>query len=163
VAAARRVMGRIDLDPASSRKANATVKAKRFFTWQGNGLAREWSGKVWMNHPFGRKTNKPWIAKLEAEHLSGRVDEALCICFASTSEQWFAPLLQRPQCFLKTRTNYRLPNGKIKRGATKGSVVTYFGPNAEAFAREFSKLGTVKVVYQAANHRGQSSRRNHTL
>ena len=33
----------------------------------------------------------------------------------------------------------------IKRGVTKGSVVTYFGSNVEKFASEFRKLGVVKI------------------
>lgn len=69
------------------------------------------------------------------------------ICFAATSEQWFAPLLARPQCFLNKRTNYHLPNGELKRGVTKGSVVTYFGADVAAFAREFSPMGIVKIPY----------------
>jgi phage N-6-adenine-methyltransferase len=147
VEAARRVLGGFDLDPASSHVANRRVKAKNFFTASDCGLTHKWGGRVWMNHPFGKTTNRPWIAKLAAEYAAGRVTEAICITFASTSEKWFAPLLAQPQCYFTGRTNYHLPNGEIKRGATKGSVVTYFGKNVEKFAREFSKLGTVKVVY----------------
>ena len=99
-----------------------------------------------MNHPFGRKTNRPWIAKLAAEYASGRVTEAVCITFAATSEQWFAPLLAQPQCYIKGRTNYHLPDGTVKRGVTKGSVVTYFGKNVEKFAAEFRSLGTIKIT-----------------
>ena len=38
IEAARRTMGRIDLDPASSVKANETVKAQHIFTAADNGL-----------------------------------------------------------------------------------------------------------------------------
>lgn len=76
VEAARRVMGGIDLDPASSAQANQTVNATRFFSapphqltglgkdglpiyaisW--GGLLEKWEGRVWMNHPFGAPENK---------------------------------------------------------------------------------------------------------
>lgn len=147
VNAARSVMGGIDLDPATSPLANERVKASRIFTLNEDGLNQPWRGCVWLNHPFGKKTNKPWVAKLLAEYEAGRVREAVCICFASTSEQWFRPLLAFPQCFIHQRTNYFLPDGTLKKGVTKGSVVTYFGPNIQNFAREFSKIGTVKVPY----------------
>ena len=50
-----------------------------------------------------------------------------------------------PQCFLIPRTNYRGPGGEIVRGVTKGSVVTYLGSAVDAFRREFSALGKVKL------------------
>ena len=53
VDAGRNVMGDIDLDPASSVKANQVVKAAKIFTKRGNGLTKKWSGRVWMNHPWG--------------------------------------------------------------------------------------------------------------
>lgn len=71
IEAARRVMGGIDLDPASSAAANRVVKAGTFYgrpdyiidgmmnKWpvlrfvdQG-GLSRPWFGRMFQNHPFG--------------------------------------------------------------------------------------------------------------
>lgn len=147
VEAARRVLGTIDLDPASSLVANQRVGASRIFSLEDNGLAQPWMGRVWLNHPFGRKTNRPWIAKIVSEYERGNMSEGICITFASTSEGWFQPLLHYPQCFLAPRTNYFLPDGTLKRGVTKGSVVTYLGKNVEAFAREFSPLGTIKISF----------------
>ena len=145
IEAAYLVLGTIDLDPASSEAANERVKAIRIFTDADDGLSQEWIGKVWMNHPFGKKQNSKWIAKLEEEYRAGRVTEACCITYACTSEKWFQPLLQRPQCFLCPRTNYLLPNGSVKKGVTKGSVVTYFGENVAGFAEAFASLGVVKT------------------
>ena len=150
---ARLVLGRIDLDPASSLEANATVQADRFFTIADDGLHQEWGGRIWMNHPFGRKTNKPWVDKLVSEYRAGRVTEAVCITFAATSEQWFRPLLYEVQCYLHGRTNYYLPDGTLKRGVTKGSVLTYFGPAPCLFAEAFRKTGTVKSPWSYAGGR----------
>lgn len=143
IEAARRTMGGIDLDPASSLTANQRVKAQQFFS--ENGREREWFGNVWLNHPFSREFNGPWINKLLTEFVEGRVKQACCITFAATSERWFRPLLERPQCFLVPRTNYLLPDGTVKRGVTKGSVVTYFGSDVEKFRKEFAALGVLKV------------------
>jgi hypothetical protein len=72
--AVHEVMGGIDLDPASSEKANSIVKAARYFTRPelvpcgefdglpfmtqgGGGLDESWAkvnGRIWLNAPFGR-------------------------------------------------------------------------------------------------------------
>ncbi len=44
-------LGRIDLDPCSDRLKN--VPAARHYTKSDNGLARSWSGRVFMNPPYG--------------------------------------------------------------------------------------------------------------
>lgn len=143
---AREVMGGIDLDPFSSEKANKIVKALSFFTEQIDGLLnRIWRGRIWMNHPFGRKMNKLAIEKLVNQYEMGYVEQACCITFAATSEAWFRPLLKYPQCYIHGRTNYYLPDGTKKKGVTKGSVVTYLGPHVEKFKEVFSQIGTVKI------------------
>lgn len=75
----------------------------------------------------------------------GAVTEACCITYACTSEAWFRPLLLQLQCFCVPRTNYLLPDGTPKPGVTKGSVVTYFGPNGARFAEAFKGFGVVKA------------------
>ena len=147
VEAAREVMGGIDLDPASSPIANARVQAQRYFTEAEDGLSQPWAGRIWLNHPFGRGANARWIDKLVEEFNAGNVTQACCITYASTSEQWFRPLMHFPICWLHGRTNYLLPDGTIKRGVTKGSCVTYMGPNVRAFGRAFSPHGTVMLPY----------------
>lgn len=172
IKAARAVMGGIDLDPASSAQANKRIGASRFFGLQFegswfDGMAEKWSGRVWMNHPFGRAEkacslschkehehhdrdwhgNAAWINKLVSEFESGRVTGACCITYACTSEAWFRPLLQCVQCFLVPRTNYLLPDGTVKKGVTKGSVVTYFGSDPDKFAAAFADLGIVKDAW----------------
>ena len=144
VNAAREVMGRINLDPASSRKAQKKIKAE--FYLSEHGLHARWSGNVWLNHPFSRENNPLWINKLISEHEKGHLYSACCITYAATSEQWFQPLLDFPQCYLSPRTNYYLPDGTLKKGVTKGSCVTYMGSNIDKFVDVFhNKLGKVKL------------------
>ncbi len=146
VEAARMALGgRIDLDPASSSTANKTVLAERYF--DANGLGQVWKCEtLWMNHPFSRAENKRWIRKLVDSYETGIIGRAACcITFASTSEEWFRPLMDYPQCFLWPRTNYLRPDGTIYRGVTKGSVVTYLGMDVPGFRMAFRGMGTVKV------------------
>lgn len=146
IEAARRAMYWIQLDPASSEVANKIVGAETIYTKDDDGLSLDWFGTVWMNHHFGRSQNAAWVNKLIAAYTNGNVNEACCITYACTSEKWFQPLMEFPQCFLFPRTNYLLPDGSVKRGAQKGSVVTYLGDNNNVFISEFSGLGRVKVL-----------------
>lgn len=174
IEAAREVMGGIDLDPASDVTGNARVRANYYFDEQGDGLSKPWTGRVWMNHPFSRPENpcksncrkkickdrghhvseyqpgnEDWINNLVYEYLLGEVTEACCITFAATSEAWFQPLAHYPQCYLSPRTNYYDGGGNRVRGVTKGSVVTYLGPNVHKFAEVFRQFGTIKIDYFA--------------
>lgn len=146
--AARLCMGSIELDPASCQEANFIVKADRYFNQAQDGLKQEWKAQtVWLNWPFSKQNNKLWTEKLLHEYGVGNFVQACFICYACTSERWFRPLLQLPQCFLHGRTNYTTPDGHVKEGNTKGSVVTYLGNNAERFFNAFKSLGTVKVEW----------------
>lgn len=146
IEAARQAMGSIDLDPASCEVANRTVKAQRYFTQADNGLAWTWQAHtVFMNHPFGRNTNKQWIDKLISEYAAGHFDQACCITFASTSEAWFQPLLHYPICFISPRVNYVDADGCPVKGVTKGSCVTYLGTDRAMFYRAFIGLGRIMV------------------
>ena len=157
IEAAREVMGSIDLDPASSAKANEIVKATFYKSlephsiWiEQDSLKSTWFGYVWLNHPFSKKNNKLWIEKLLLEYEEyGNVKQACCITYASTSEKWFQYLMDYPQCYFYKRVNYI--DGETmqpKKGVTKGSVVTYLGPSVEKFYNVFSQYGKVMVPYE---------------
>lgn len=167
IAAARECMGIIHLDPASSEAANRRVGALSYFTHEVDGITQPWRGNTWINHPFGRAEeacgpdcqkdhvhhdydlhgNFAWVQKMEAEFARGEIPEMCSIAYACTSEAWFQPLMKRPQCYLRPRTNYYLADGSLKKGVSKGSAVTYFGSNIEGFARAFRHLGEIKVSY----------------
>lgn len=148
LAAAREVMGSIELDPASATWANRRVGADRYLTVEDDGLSIPWLARsVWLNHPFGRD-NRKWIEKLINDYKEDHFQQACCITYACTSEAWFKPLQAFPQCYLSPRTNYYLPDGTLTRGVPKGSVVTYLGPNVGKFYRTFERvyqLGKVQL------------------
>src|SRR6185503_16868537 len=53
---ARRVLGVIDLDPASCEAAQKRVQAKTFYTKENDGAHPliPWFGKTWLNPPFSQ-------------------------------------------------------------------------------------------------------------
>jgi hypothetical protein len=148
VDAASVAMGGIDLDPASSIIANQVVGASVIYTKElGDGLDFPWFGRVWLNHPFERGRNGLWVDRIVGAYESGEIDEACCITWANMSEVWFKPLLSYAHCLPYGRTHYREADGSTKRGATKGSVITYLGPNLDRFAKAFKEIGSVRVPY----------------
>jgi len=77
-AAARYLMGAIDLDPATCLLANADVQAERWYTKADNGLAQEWHGRVFLNPPGSSDGELPRLfwEKLVRAHESGAVPQA---------------------------------------------------------------------------------------
>ena len=88
--------------------------------------------------------NGVWINKILKSYRTGKVEEAIILTFASTSEGWFIPLLDHKQCFVRGRINFIDINGKVITGAPKGAVFTYLGDNPARFALVFGKFGKVK-------------------
>jgi hypothetical protein len=85
VNAARKLMGDIDLDPASSEAANKAVKAGKIFTIDDDGLSKKWKGRVWLNPPYGRGENNEsnqgvWSRRLIGQHNSSSVEVSNMFC-----------------------------------------------------------------------------------
>jgi DNA N-6-adenine-methyltransferase (Dam) len=141
IEAARLVLGSIDLDPASCKAANKTVKATEFFDKKKNGLEREWHGKVFLNPPYGDLVGK-FIAKLMAEMEASRTTEAIVLVNAHcTDTAWFQPLWDGCLCFTDHRINFT--GDKDRSGSTHGSIFVYFGPNKALFEENFLQFGTI--------------------
>jgi hypothetical protein len=90
VEAARRVLGRIDLDPASSEAANETIQAAQFFTADEDGTAQDWHGRIWLNPPYGDWPSR-FIGKLVQEFQDGKVTAAVALVTRTARIQtWFS-------------------------------------------------------------------------
>ncbi len=146
VNAAREVMGAIDLDPASCELANRTVKAAQFYTIDDNGLSQIWSGRVWLNPPYGRDGNDSnqalWSARLIKEFCDGDVSEAVLLVNSVTDCQWFQPLWDFPICFTDHRIRFYNSDGE-GNSPTHGNAFVYFGSQADRFAEIFSQFGAI--------------------
>jgi DNA-binding Lrp family transcriptional regulator len=141
VEVARRVMGGIDLDPASNRRANETVQADLYYDHENNGLKQPWAGRVWLNPPYGRQAGD-FVSRLISEYREGEVDEAIVLVNAHSAEtNWFAPLWEGLICFTDHRIDF--DTAHEVSGSTHGSAFSYFGPNERAFIKEFDRFGYV--------------------
>lgn len=143
--AARKVLGGIDLDPATSELANQVVKATRFYTQADDGLSREWSGRVWLNPPYGRLAGD-FIERLVAEHLGENITSAIALVNAHcTDTAWFQALWHYPLCFTDHRIDFESAGREKKNSSTHGSVFAYLGPDNRTFKKHFSTFGAVVV------------------
>jgi hypothetical protein len=141
---ARRVLGTIDVDPASNDIAQQTVRAATYYTAETNGLDKPWRGKVWMNPPYSRELIGRFIGKLVEEHQSGRCTEAIVLTHNSTDTRWAASLFggARALCFTRGRVRFVSPKGKFAAPAM-GQLLSYFGRRPDRFASVFREVGHI--------------------
>jgi len=145
--AARSVMGSIDLDPASSESANASVKATRFYTAEDDGLTKEWDGAVWMNPPYSTGLVDRFTEKLCAEYVDGSVEQACVLVNNATETKWFQELLEvaASVCFLRGRIKFVDQSGSAIGTGLQGQAILYFGHRQDEFNATFSEFGQVFV------------------
>lgn len=146
-AAARAVMGAIDLDPASSEVANQLVCAARFFTAADDGLAQDWHGRVWMNPPYAQPLVARFCDKLADAVRRGHVSQACVLVNNATETAWFQTLLDvaAAVCFIKGRVKFLDSQLNPNGAPLQGQALLYIGPNVTAFRAAAASFG--KVLY----------------
>jgi DNA N-6-adenine-methyltransferase (Dam). len=142
IQAALRVMGRIDLDPASSEIANGVVKATLFYTAEDDGLSKFWAGKVWMNPPYASELVARFVIKFVFHVQSGDISEGMVLVNNATETNWFEKLVSVSNAvvFPKGRVRFLDPDGN-PGAPLQGQAVLYVGPRADKFIAEFGDLG----------------------
>jgi ParB family chromosome partitioning protein len=147
IEAARRVMGSIDTDPASSDIANDTVKAKTYHTVEDNGLEQPWSGNVWMNPPYAQPLVAEFSEALSAKYESGEITQACILVNNATETVWFQRMMSLCSaiCFIRGRVKFVDKAGLSTGAPLQGQAILYLGKNPQRFATEFAEMG--KVLY----------------
>lgn len=72
-----------DLDVCASP---ANAKCRRFFTAADDGLSKQWTGRVWMNPPYGRGIGA-WMTKAADAAAAGAT--VVCLVPARTDTRWW--------------------------------------------------------------------------
>ena len=160
---ARRLLGRFDLDPASTPEINRTIGADKIFTIADDGLAQTWGGSVFLNPPGGRlklidgrwvpvkagaaeSSMKVWWDALARKWGNGEVRAAFFVGFTleilRTSQSCRFPIQAFPRCYPARRLAFQGDD------PTHANVLAYLPPvglsKVEALARlrrEFDSLG----------------------
>ena len=86
---ARRVMGSINLDPASCDYAQEVVKADKYLTEEDDGLSQDWIGNIWLNPPYANKLITQFVNKIITEK---ELLQAVVLTNNNTDTQWFKKL-----------------------------------------------------------------------
>jgi site-specific DNA-methyltransferase (adenine-specific) len=109
---------RFDFDPCATPE---TATCPRYFTPADDGLRQEWTGRVFMNPPYGR-TIGAWMRKAwEASQTTAEV--AVCLVPARTDTAWWHSYATRGEVrFLQGRLRF----GGAASGAPFPSAVVVF-------------------------------------
>lgn len=132
-----RCLGVIDLDPCAD--AAHTVPATRHFTVAQDGLHQPWSGRVFMNPPYGRPIGR-WVSKLLAEVAAGRVTAAIVLVPARTDTAWFRQLDAWPAAFWHGRLRF----GTASHPAPFPSAVVAIQVPLPRLVAEFGAVASIR-------------------
>ena len=109
--------GPFDLDVCAD-KTNA--KCPVYFDKAVDGLAQTWTGKCWMNPPYGREIGR-WIKKAYESAVNGTV--VVCLVPARTDTKWWHDYAMKGKIiFIRGRLKF----GNAKNSAPFPSALVIF-------------------------------------
>ena len=113
-----RIFGGFTLDPCATPQ---NAKCARFFTREVDGLAQAWTGKVFMNPPYGRQIGG-WVRKAWEESLNGAL--VVCLLPARVDTRWWHDYARKGHVyFLRGRLKF----GMSRNCAPFPSAIVTFG------------------------------------
>ena len=132
-------LGHFDLDPCAP-VLRPWPTATYHFTVEDDGLSRDWTGRVWLNPPYGTHTGT-WLNKL-AVHGNG-----IALIFARTETEMFRESVWNRAdaiLFLHGRLFFRHVTGqKARHNAGAPSCLVAYGTENMLALRDCSLQGTV--------------------
>ena len=103
-----RIFGGFTLDPCATAE---NAKCARFFTREDDGLSQAWSGKVFMNPPYGREIGQ-WVRKAWQESQNGTL--VVCLLPARVDTRWWHEYAKKGHVYFL--------QGRLKFGASLNSA-----------------------------------------
>lgn len=130
----------IDLDPASNPGPTRNVPATHHHDITDSGLRYRWSGRVFLNPPYGDALTD-WAEKVVLEEHN--VTEAVVLVPARTETRWWHVLPADVVCFFKGRLSFF--NGATGQTgpAPFPSAALYIGDAPDGFAAAFGDAGLI--------------------
>jgi phage N-6-adenine-methyltransferase len=113
-----RIFGGSTLDPCATSE---NAKCPRYFRREDDGLTQPWTGKVFMNPPYGREIGK-WVRKAWQESLKGTL--VVCLLPARVDTRWWHEYAKKGHVyFLQGRLRF----GSAQHSAPFPSAIVTFG------------------------------------
>ena len=159
---ARTLMGGIDFDPASSEKANETVKADTFYSTalvtpakldphhkevrERNlraTLDKPWRGKTWLNPPYNSLECEALTKRLVDACGKGDITDAVVLVSDSTDTGWWQCMAAHCSCFGFAKSRISFVNGDTgmeNSAAPRGSTLFFFGKGVEQVREVYGDL-----------------------
>ncbi len=154
IESARKVMGSIDVDPASNEQAQLIVKAGTYYTKKRSGIGKLLKGNVWLNPPYGRGEALPFSHDLVNNYRLGFTKQAIVLTNNVPDTTWWSLTIGQyctAVCQLDHRIAFINPEtGLPERGNDRNQLFAYLGDNVEAFIAEFSQYGLCSVPVRLA-------------
>lgn len=154
IESARKVMGSIEVDPASNAEAQKIVQADAWFTELSNGLDHYWNGNVWLNPPYGRNLAAPFIKQVVHQYkVVECVTQAVVLLNSVYSSAWWKESEIAQVCSAICLPDHRIAfinpaTGEPEKGNDREQIITYLGDNPNKFCEEFSQYGLCALPYQ---------------
>ena len=126
-----------DLDPCQPAAGIDWIPARRRYTPYEDGLKQPWSGRVWLNPPYG-KYSPAWLKKMHS-HRNG-----IALLFSRTDCAWFHDFVTKADAilFLRKRIKCVDHRGMVGgSGAGCGSMLIAWGTENVAALESMSDLG----------------------
>lgn len=110
-------LGEFDLDPCAYPGHQT---ANKLICLPEDGLKAEWSGRIWLNPPYGKEA-KDWLEKL-SKHGNG-----IALIFARLETRWIQPYLHGGFFQLAGRISFISNRSGFKGNAGAASILIPFG------------------------------------
>lgn len=112
-----RSLGEFDLDPCAF---NGHLTAQKLIVLPECGLTANWSGRVWLNPPYG-KEQRDWLEKLK-NHGDG-----VALIFARLETKWIQPFIKDGFFILEGRISFLNERFEKTTNAGAPSMLIPFG------------------------------------
>lgn len=124
-------LGEFDLDPCAATPQPWPL-ARHSYVEEEDGFSQPWSGRVWLNPPYGPATGK-WLGKL-AEHGDG-----VALTFARTETRMFVQQVWKKAdalLFIADRLFFHYPDGTRATSNSGGPsvLIAYGKQNADVLS-----------------------------
>jgi DNA N-6-adenine-methyltransferase (Dam) len=143
VKAARAVLKRIDLDPASHPHPQSWIKARVFYTKEQNALTETWLGNTWLNPPYSSGLLGRFVEKLLAELRAGNVSSAILLTPTARTNWYHTALAASDAICIARKIRFEKIDGLPRVPSPYDSTIFYYGNKVAAFRAAFEPLGAV--------------------